>query len=656
MASVKVFVAARGNQFMAEIAGWIAEAASVTGRSAVVIDDRLPRADGSINLVVAPHEFFELFSAPHTELDQAAAASVCINTEQPGTTWFRIAADACRRGLLTLDINDLGVDAMRAEGIAAERLCLGGVESLRTAVAVSDRQIDVLFMGGIDDRRGAALAELAPHLFRRRADIRLVGTDRPINATTPQAVFGADKHRLLSSAKLLLNIHRDRAAVESAPYFEWARAIEAMANGCVVVTEPSQGYEPLVAGTHFIEAEIDEMAAAIEGLLGDESRRAAIAKQARRAMFGELALHNSLAPLLDRIEADVLPNTGSHSTSFSLRRALADLVVRRRPIPVRFGAFRPFLPTLVTAKRLAMAENAALQRLDAASCELDHGGRQHIVRAETPAFADATPEVSVVVSLYNYADVVTDTLDSIVASEDVSFELIVVEDHATDDSRAVVQRFIDTNPAVPIVLIAKDANEGLAAARNTGFEHARAPLVMVMDADNTIYPTCLRKLADALNDTAAVDAAYSILEDFGEQQNIRSALAWDVDRLCRANYIDAQAMLRRSAWQRLGGYRADDDLVYGWEDWDLWLRLAADGGQAMLVTQILGRYRVQRDSMVALTNLANDDAIAAMRLRYPTLPWPGHSSQSRRLLDGILPAEEHYANVSSDDDPDLATS
>jgi glycosyltransferase involved in cell wall biosynthesis len=204
----------------------------------------------------------------------------------------------------------------------------------------------------------------------------------------------------------------------------------------------------------------------------------------------------------------------------------------------------------------------------------------------------------------------------------VTFEVIVVEDHATDDSRAVVQKFIDDHPTVPMTLLAKGANQGLAAARNDGFDHARAPLVMVMDADNMIYPTCLRKLADALTDHSDVDAVYAILEDFGDQRHIRSAVAWDVDRLCRANYIDAQSMLRKSAWQRLGGYRADDDLVYGWEDWDLWLRLAATGGRAMLVSQILGRYRVQRGSMIALTNLATDDAIAAIRKRYPTLPWP----------------------------------
>jgi hypothetical protein len=95
-----------------------------------------------------------------------------------------------------------------------------------------------------------------------------------------------------------------------------------------------------------------------------------------------------------------------------------------------------------------------------------------------------------------------------------------------------------------------------------------------------------------------------------------------VDRLCAANYIDAQAMWRADAWRTLGGYRDDDRHVHGWEDWDLWLRLAGTGGHASLVPQILGRYRVQAGSMIALTNLATDEAIEAMRARHPRLPWP----------------------------------
>ncbi len=623
VAPVNVFVAKRGNRFMREIAGWITEAAASTGRRVALIDDRLPTADESINLVVAPHEFFELNAAQRKELQRAAAASVCVNTEQPGTSWFRLAADTCRRGLFTLDINDQGVEALGRTGISAERLRLGGVPSMVLTPPAAHRQVDVLFLGGLDDRRGAALAELAPHLWALHADLRLVAGDRPIDGATPQAVFDSDKYELLSSAKLLLNLHRDRPeGAPQQPYFEWARAVETMAHGCVVVTEPSEGCTPLIAGTHFVEATIGEMPAAIESLLNDEDRRAAIADRARQMIFSDLALVNSLAPLLDRIEATVLPAVGAHASSRSIHRGAWHLGLSQGPHPVRLGPFRPFLPTLTAAKRLAMAENTALQRIDAAACELTHGTRQHIVRFETPSFAAAQPEVSVVVSLYNYAGVVTETLRSIAASENISFELVVVEDHATDDSRSVVQRFIVEHPEVPMALIAKEANEGLAAARNTGFAIARAPLVMVMDADNMIYPSCLRKLADALGEHPDVDAAYAILEDFGDQRNVRSAIAWDVDRLCRANYIDAQSMIRKAAWQRLGGYRADDEHVYGWEDWDLWLRLAAEGGRAMLVTQILGRYRVQRGSMIALTNLATDDAIAAMRKRSPALPWP----------------------------------
>ena len=79
--------------------------------------DRLPDVDGSINLVVAPHEFFTLSDAAKTDLQRAAAASVCVCTEQPGTPWFRLSVEAARRGLATLDINEHGVQAMRAAGL-----------------------------------------------------------------------------------------------------------------------------------------------------------------------------------------------------------------------------------------------------------------------------------------------------------------------------------------------------------------------------------------------------------------------------------------------------------------------------------------------------------------------------------------------------------
>src|SRR5258706_15358340 len=146
---------------MTDIACWLAEAAALTGREVEIVNDRLPAADGSINLVVAPHEFFELYPASRKALQRAAAASICVNTEQPGTTWFRLALDVCSRGLLTLDISDQGVDALHHEGISVERLRLGGVPSMQ-AMAERDRPVDVLFMEGLDDRMGAPLGDVVP--------------------------------------------------------------------------------------------------------------------------------------------------------------------------------------------------------------------------------------------------------------------------------------------------------------------------------------------------------------------------------------------------------------------------------------------------------------------------------------------------------------
>ncbi len=618
-APVKVFVSARGNRFMRDLAEMIVDAAAYERRASLV-DDRLPAVDGSINLVVAPHEFFELFDAPRRELQRAAAASVCVGTEQPGTPWFRLTADVARRGRRTLDINSVAVDALRSEGIDARRLPIGAVPTI-VAPPAPERSIDLLFLGALDDRRGRILAELAPGLVHRRAELRLFRFDRPVGEHTPGLVFGQAKYELLSRSKVLLNLHRAREA-DAPAYFEWVRMVEAMANGCAVVTESSVGHDPLVAGTHFVEA--DEMAIAdtITELLDDDHQRLAIAEAGRSIVSDELALGPTLDRLLGEIEHDVLPGLADHVASRTYLSGRWTLHGETEHPVKRLGPMMPYAELQRTSKEIALADGAMLRRIDALRSVVAHGVEMHVERITTPAYEDARPDVSVVVTLFNYADLVIETLRSIVATEDVSIEVIVVDDHSTDDGRAVVGGFFDQHANVPMVLLGKDTNEGLSRARNTGFAAARAPYVMVVDADNHLRPTTLARLRETLVQHPDAAAAYSILEDFGDERNLRSALDWDPVRLCRANYIDAQAMWRATDWWDLGGYRPDEGMVYGWEDWDLWLRLASTGGHAVLRREILGRYRVRAGSMVSLTNLAAGEAIAAIRGRYPALPWP----------------------------------
>ena len=605
MRPVRVFAASRGNEFMTDIARWVVEAAAQTGRASELVFDELPADDGSINLVIAPHEFYVLSEADDAAIRRAGAVSVAICTEQPGTPWFHMGLQFLRYSSLALDINQHGVESLRSNGVRAERLALGGVPSMNQQDPSAQRSTDVLFLGGDTGRRAAKLASLAPILWDRSCDLRTFRFTKPVHAGVPGLVFGRDKYRVLANSRILLNLHRDDV---TPGYFEWARMVEAMANGCVVLTEPSTGYAPLVAGEHFVES--TDIAATLQELLDNPHRCKAISAAATSAVLEQHPLVKSLAPLLDQIEALPAPKPPRRIQPF----------VREHKPPL-LPTFRPTAALRQRVYQAVLAEIALQRSIERARSQLLFGTDDHVVESATPAYAAAEPEVSVVVTLFNYADLVVETLDSIVASEDVAFEVIVVDDHSTDHGRSVVEQFMAKHAGVPMLLLGSDINRGLVGARNLGFSRARADRVMVIDADNLVYPNCLRRLSDALDEDPGAAFAYSTLEDFGVQPGLRSAMDWYVPWLCEMNYIDAQAMIRIESFNRVGGYQEHAE-HYGWEDWDLWLRLAAAGGRGIHVRSMLGRYRTQASSMVTITNLAEGEMSAALRRAYPSLPWP----------------------------------
>ncbi|MFZ9040886.1 MAG: glycosyltransferase, partial [Ilumatobacteraceae bacterium] len=567
-----------------------------------------PDGAGGLDFVLAPHEFYALGGWDDVAVDRSVAASIPICTEQPGTTWFDITALYARRSPVVLDINRHGAAALAERGVDARHLRLGGVPSMDHRSA-RPRTRDVLFLGGSTDRRRRVLATLAPVLWNRRADLRLFSFDRPVRPGDGGLVFGNDKYDLLADSTILVNIHRD----DTTPgYFEWARMIEAMANGCCVLTEPSAGYEPLVAGEHFVESA--DIAADLAALLDDPGRCHQVGALAASAVLDDHPLVDVVGPLLDELDDTWSPIGRRRPRARYRSRALR---LEQRPL------LPPFRPTGAVRQRIydAMLAETELQRqIDRVRCLHRFGVDDHVERVESSSYRDAEPEVSVVVTLFGYAHLVTETLDSIADSAEIDVEVVVIDDHSLDDGRAVVTDWIHRHPDVPALLIGSDVNRGLPASRNLAIEAARCEHVMIMDADNLVYPSALRRLSDALSADPGAAFAYSSLEEFGTSAGVRSGMAWHVPWLCAGNYIDAQAMLRKSTWARFGGYRVDD-LAFGWEDWEFWLRLAAHGERGVHLPEMLGRYRTQTVSMLSTTNLIEDHMLTHLRQLYPQLPW-----------------------------------
>ena len=108
-----------------------------------------------------------------------------------------------------------------------------------------------------------------------------------------------------------------------------------MANGCAVVTEPSSGFEPLVAGEHFIET--DDVATTLVGLLNDPARCERLGAAAAQAVLEDHPLRASLAPVLEE---------AASSLPMRQRRAL---VPRRSEARLRRLQQIPLLPAFAPA-------------------------------------------------------------------------------------------------------------------------------------------------------------------------------------------------------------------------------------------------------------------------------------------------------------------
>jgi glycosyltransferase involved in cell wall biosynthesis len=222
--------------------------------------------------------------------------------------------------------------------------------------------------------------------------------------------------------------------------------------------------------------------------------------------------------------------------------------------------------------------------------------------------SDQPAPVTVIISLYNYGRFMRSCLDSVRDQTLDDLDLIVVDDSSTDRSADVVAAWMDDESSRfnHCQLLRHRVNGGLSQTRNTAFFHAASPYVFVLDADNMIYPRCLERLLAALENCDA-SFAYCYLERFGDVRELANLYPWNAIPLTVGNTIDAMVLMRRAVWEQVGGYSCTMRL--GWEDFDLWFKVARLKGWGILVPEILARYRVHGTSMLQTVTNPNVEVI-----------------------------------------------
>ena len=94
-----------------------------------------------------------------------------------------------------------------------------------------------------------------------------------------------------------------------------------------------------------------------------------------------------------------------------------------------------------------------------------------------------TPLISIITPIYNQSEFITDAIDSVLNQSYSNWELIIINDGATDDSEVEIKKTVD-----PRIKYFYQENKGVSAARNLGLKHITGKYFCFLDADD-IY-TC----------------------------------------------------------------------------------------------------------------------------------------------------------------------
>lgn len=184
-----------------------------------------------------------------------------------------------------------------------------------------------------------------------------------------------------------------------------------------------------------------------------------------------------------------------------------------------------------------------------------------------------TPEISVIMPVYNASKYLAEAIESILNQTFTNFEFIILNDKSTDESLEIIKKYslIDSR----IVIVNQEENIGPALIRNKGFKLAKGNFIALMDADDISYSNRFEKQLDVFKYKTQIGVCGSWFLKFGE--NITNELIKHYE-----NHIDLKfnfliecyignptIMLRKNI--------IDDNLFktefVPMEDYELWSRL-----------------------------------------------------------------------------------
>jgi hypothetical protein len=553
---------------MAELLEVVADAVRTAGGRARTVVGGYPRPEPDTVYVVIPHEYFVVTPDAGFPSAELCRRTIGFCVEHPGTATFERTAGLAGGLGGAVDINRNSAAELRMRGVPVEHFQLGysPLWDMWGGDLDSRRDIDVTYLGTAERRRSILLGGYASDLEHLRT--RLFTPPHEMMASARVDFLpGAAKFAHLARSRFLINLHREQKQT-----LELVRTIEAMCNGCVVITEPSTEVAPLISGEHLVVARPEALGSVAAALCADPEREREL-RTAAYALVKQLDLVASARTLIELAQRLLDAPTPAAPAAVVAARALATalrspenaMAVDTPSWDPRFAGDRslsgPPAPRTAAARavqRVAAARRACVPRW--------------LPSTVGPTFSDA-PLVDV--------DVLVVRRPGEVDPDDLVNDLLTGTVRPT---RVLVgEDGVLPAPARPYDVLVHDRPLGRGLTRNSLLQRSNAERLLVLDGGMRASRYLLERLLGA---AAGVDVVHCPVADLVD--GLVGALPLEERRLATIPYLGSGYLIRRSLVDALGGW-TEEAYLEGLEDHLIWRRLAAADHPTALVQQILLR-------------------------------------------------------------------
>ena len=214
------------------------------------------------------------------------------------------------------------------------------------------------------------------------------------------------------------------------------------------------------------------------------------------------------------------------------------------------------------------------------------------------------PLVSVVIPVFNGERFLREAVQSVLDQKYSPIEIIIVDDGSTDGTSAVARSFSET------VRYLYQANQGPAAARNRGIEHAQGSLIAFADADDLWPSEKLEMQLPYLINDAAIEIVMGRIQQVRLSKTVNGQT--QAEELAEPAFSVnlGSAVIKKSVFERVGLF--DESMRYS-EDVDWFMRAREAGAAIVTIDTVTLLYRQHEENMTRGKSTSELNVLKALK-------------------------------------------